>query len=200
MVSQLAPKAVIELHADPLQLGLRPACESDRWSRAEPLPCVDGALMLAPCDQVVHLAVHAHTHGYNRLIWLKDLDVLTRSPRQIDWDLVVSTAFREGVESPVWYALSMTRQLLETPIPSDVLARLSPALPVRALYRRFWPFNQLARLQGRSHPRAVQFNPDSLRGMLPSLVLLGRRGYRGRAVLDAILARPRISAPIPPSV
>jgi hypothetical protein len=181
-------KALIELHADPLQLGLAPVCESDRWSRAEPLPHLDGALMLAPCDQIVHLAVHAHKHGYRRLIWLKDLDLLVRSPRRIDWDLVVSTALREGVDGPVWYALSVTRELLHTPLPPGLLARLAPALLIRVIYRWIWPRRRLARLQGRSHWRAVQFEPGSLRGMLPSLLLLGRRGHRGRVVLNAVLA------------
>jgi hypothetical protein len=145
-------------------------------------------LMLAPCDQIVHLAVHAHKHGYRRLIWLKDLDLLVRSPRRIDWDLVVSTALREGVDGPVWYALSVTRELLHTPLPPGLLARLAPALLIRVIYRWIWPRRRLARLQGRSHWRAVQFEPGSLRGMLPSLLLLGRRGHRGRVVLNAVLA------------
>jgi hypothetical protein len=32
--------------------------------------------MLAPEDQVVQLDVAALKHGYRRLIWLKDVDVL----------------------------------------------------------------------------------------------------------------------------
>jgi putative nucleotidyltransferase-like protein len=181
-------KALIELHADPLQLGLPPVCESDRWSRAEPLPEVDGALMLAPCDQVVHLAVHAHKHGYKRLIWLKDIDLLVRSRRPLDWDVVVSTARREGVEGPVWYALCVTQELLRTPLPRHLVARLAPALPIRSIYKCIWPRGRVARMQGQSHWRAVQFEPDSLRGMLPSLLLLGRRGHRWRVVLDTVLS------------
>jgi hypothetical protein len=180
-------RTLIELHADLLQLGIPSLCERDWWSRAEPLPGIEGALCLAPCDAVVQLAVHAHKHGYNRLIWLKDLDLLARIGDRIDWDLVVSSSLREGVEGAVWYALSMAHDLLETPLPGDLLARLAPAWPIRALYRRIWPLRRVAGLEGRSHWNAVQFQPASLRGAVPSLVLLSRRRDRGRVILEALL-------------
>lgn len=177
---------VVELHSDVLQLGLPPVCENERWARAMPLVSFEGAMTLAPSDQLVQLAVHAHKHGYCRLIWLKDLDMVARHAERIDWDLVVSTTVWEGLQGPVWYGLALSQELLGTPLPHDLLDRLSPGLPIRALYRCIWPRHRIALLQGRMHRRAVQFETDSMRGMLPSLVLLGRRSDRGRAALEAI--------------
>jgi hypothetical protein len=80
-------RAMVEVHADPLQLGLRPKAEEDRWRRAVPAPELgEHALALCDEDHLVQLCVHAHKHGFSRLIWLKDLDLFVRRlGRSIDW-------------------------------------------------------------------------------------------------------------------
>jgi putative nucleotidyltransferase-like protein len=181
--------AKIELHTDPLQLGILTACEEDRWARSEPLPGSPGALMLSPSDQITQLALHVHKHGYNRLIWLKDIDLMLRSGRSIEWDLVSSVAQAEGISAAVWYALLMAQHLLQAPSPSAAMETLRPALPLRRLYSALWPVHRVAGLQSMMRWRLVQFDAaDSLRGMLPSLVLLGRRGLRARALVEALIA------------
>jgi hypothetical protein len=182
-------RAVVELHPDPLLLGLPALCEAERWERATPVPQLDGALMLCPEDQLVHLSVHAHKHGFSRLIWVKDLDLLLRTHRRsLDWRLVVSSARLEGVRASVWYSLHLARTLLRTPVPPQVLARLRPAPLVRALYRALWPISRIANMAGRMRGNAVQFNPGaSQRGMLPSLVLMGRRRERARGLAYSLL-------------
>jgi len=174
---------VVELHTDPLQLGLRPACEDDRWRRATSLPDVPGCLMLSPEDQLVQLSVHANKHGYDRLIWLKDLDlVLRRQGETLDWRQCRATAKREGVVASVWYSLALAAHLFETPIPPPALASLRPLPLVRALYARTWPADA-GGVHSKVGCRAVQFTPwESWRGILPSLVFMGRRGARMRAV------------------
>jgi hypothetical protein len=55
--------------------------------------------MLAPHHQILHLCVHLHTHGYGRLIWFKDLDLLIRQRgHEIDWPQVYALAHAEGAE------------------------------------------------------------------------------------------------------
>jgi hypothetical protein len=182
-------EAAIELHTDPLQLGLRPTCEADRWARALPVPDLPGALMLCPEDQLVHLSVHAHKHGFSRLIWLKDLDLLLRTRGQcFDWDLAVETARREGVQASVWYGLRLVSTLLRTPVPRAQLERLRPGPLLRSLYHLVWPVARIADLDGYMRRRGVQFHAaESWRGMLPSLVLMGRRRTRARAILEYLL-------------
>lgn len=182
-------RVLVELHVDPLQLGLRPRCEQGRWQRAVPVPELPGLLMLCPEDQVVQLSVHAHKHGFDRLIWLKDLDLLLRAYGDtLDWALVARVARQEGVRASVWLGLRLARQLLGAPAPAAVLALLRPAPLVRVLYGLVWPTAQIADLGGKMRRRAVQFHAaDSWRGMLPSLILQGRRQDRARAVLRAVL-------------
>lgn len=190
---------LVEVHLDPLQLGLRPTLEAERWSRAQPLPGVAGALMLGWEDQLVQLCVHAHKHGWNRLIWLKDVDLLLRvHGRALDWELIQRTASAEGVSASVWYTLRLTRQLLGAPVSDPILARFRPALPIQLAYRWVWPTERIANLGAYMRRRAVQFHAaESWAGMIPSLILMGRRADRARATLQGLhgpgLGRWRLS-------
>jgi len=178
-----ADGCVVDLHGDVLQLGLTPECETDRWARSEECPGLPGARILAAPDMLVQLAVHAHIHGFSRLIWLKDIDLLVRvGGGSLDWALIIDTAQREGVSGSVWYSLRLTQGILGTPL-YDVLAQVQPALPVRLAYHSIWPTSRIAALRGFSRRRAVQFTAsESWPGMVPSLMLMGRRSVRARSI------------------
>ena len=182
---------MVELHLDPLQMGLRPTREAARWERAQPVTVWPGALMLSLEDQLIQLSVHVHKHGFSRLIWLKDIDLLVRANADtLDWHAVLAGARAEGLTSSVWYTLWLASQLFGTPIPAGPLRALAPMPPVRWLYYLVWPPDGVANLHGHMRRRAVQFlAADSWRGMLPNLVLMGRRGARLRAIASAVLRR-----------
>lgn len=177
-----ATRTLIELHGDLIQIGLPPRCDPDRWRRASPIPGLVGAEMLAPEDQLIHLSFHAHKHGFNRLIWLKDIDMVVREAgARLDWDLVESVSRLEDLRSSVWLALDVARALLGTPVPPALLRSLEPAAATRLLYSLVWPRASVHALRGRTRRRAVQFDPaDSWRGMIPSAVFMGRRLERVR--------------------
>jgi hypothetical protein len=177
-------RALIELHSDPLQLGLAPVDEEARWSRSLAAPWLGGvgapARILGNADQLVQLSVHAHKHGFDRLIWLKDIDLLVRAPSALSWGLVRSTAACEGVSASVWYALRLCADLLRTPLPAPART-LRPSPITRVLYQSIWPSGSVAELEPRMHRLAVQFDvAESWRGMLPSVLLMGRRPERLR--------------------
>jgi len=131
--------------------------------------------------------VRVHRHGCNRLIWLKDLDLLLRQPAPLAWELVEALARGEGVSGSVWYSLLLAKRILASPVPARQLTRVAPAPPVRWLYRRLWPVQRVAALDGTMRRRAVQFHAaESWRGMLPALLLLGRRAKRVRAIGRAL--------------
>jgi hypothetical protein len=185
-------RAVVELHLDPLQLGLRPVCEQDRWRRAVPVPGLPGALMLGPEDQLVHLCVHAQKHGYSRLIWLKDIDLVLRAwGGRLDWRLVEDVAAQEGVGASVWFGLELAERLIGTPLPREAFQRLFPRhVGVRLLYRLVWPERRIAGLQGHMRRRAVQLHlAESWRGVVPSLMLMGRRRDRARIAVRLLTGR-----------
>lgn len=182
---------VVELHTDPYQLGLKSSVDFQRWQRAMPFDGLPGALMLSPEDQLIQLSTHALKHGFSRLIWLKDLDYFVRVlGGQLDWGLLDRIARREGLRPAVWYALLLAEQILGAPVPPAALRCLTPDLLTRALYRWMWPRARIEALAGFSRRRAVQFYAaESWRGMLPSLVLMGRRRDRLRAMFRAFFHR-----------
>ncbi len=183
--------AMVELHLDALQMGLRPTHEAARWSRVREVPELPGALMLSLEDQIIQLAVHVHKHGFDRLIWLKDLDLLMREyGPELDWAGILTSAQAEGVDGSVWYSLWLTTELFATPLPPGVLATFAPSAIVRLLYRLVWPPERVANVHGHMRRRAVQFlAADSWRGMLPNLILMGRRRTRARAIVSAVFKR-----------
>jgi hypothetical protein len=189
-------QSLVELHVDTLRLFLRAAGEAARWQRAVPAPHAPGALMLCPEDQLVQLSVHGHRHGYSRLGWLKDLDVFVRAyAAQLDWELVRASAAEEGVQATVWYSLRLTAALLGTPVPPSALIRLRPAGPLPALYGALWPTTVLGHCPvffQRRALRELRRQHWALCGVLPRVLLMGRRGERARAWLRLLRRRDDI--------
>jgi Uncharacterised nucleotidyltransferase len=181
-----ADGGIVELHTEPLQLGLPPLCEDGRWERANQMPGLPHCLMLGPEDQLVQLSVHAQKHGFSRLIWLKDLDLLLNAyATKLDWELIQRVSHEEGVASSVWYALHLTRLLLGTNVPPAAMDALSPSPWTQALCNCIWPVEALAELQGQMRRRAVQFRgADGWRGMLPTMLVMGRRKARVQATVQ----------------
>lgn len=172
---------IVELHADLLQLGLPTRCLATLWDHPQPVT-IHGvrALALAPEHQLLHLCVHLHTHGYSRLIWFKDLDLLLRRYGQaMDWALVSTLARDEGVSTSVHHALALLAALLDTPIPAGVLSRL-PRDPLGELaHAVLWPRRAVLSLRGKQRLRSVRFNPRlGFMGVFPSLIVMGRRAEK----------------------
>ena len=168
----------VELHLDSLKLGVRPRHSDSIWLRARHIE-IEGvpALALGPEDQVVTLSVHLHRHGFNRLIWFMDLDLLIRRyADELDWGMVTGEAKAEGAQASLWYTFHLLRKMLGAPIPEKVIADLRPNPLIRWAFARIWPELRALDLQSRTRRRAVQFSiSESWRGVIPSLLLMGRR-------------------------
>jgi hypothetical protein len=178
----------IEVHFDALQLGLFDRHEEQYWSQSRTLE-VNGVeiRVLAPEHQFLHLAAHAHRHGYSRLSWLIELDLFVRRcGESIDWRLVTEVARAEGIGTALRHALATANAVLGTPLPA--LPR--PTLEERCLgacYRALWPFARARDLNQHERHRLLHFLPDDadVRNVLYGLVLVGRR----REKLQALLRR-----------
>jgi hypothetical protein len=131
------------------------------------------------------LAVHLHRHGFNRLIWFKDLDLFVgRFGGQIDWAWLGRAAAADGVALSLNLALRRVAGLLGTELP-DGARRLTAGSPSVFLSSRLWNETEALRIDARRGRwrRAVQFVPgDGVRGALPSLLLMGRRLEKIRAL------------------
>jgi hypothetical protein len=168
----------IEVHTDVLQLGLVERNHENFWSEAETLSLGSVAMRsLAPIHQVLHLAAHAHRHGYVRLLWLVDLDLFVRRwGVTLDWASAMALARDEGMGLVLRHALATTRAVLGTPLPPLPPPTREERL-LAPLYRWLWPHAPVRRLERIERRRLLRFRPDSgdPRDFSYGLMLLGRR-------------------------
>jgi len=175
---------LIEVHLDVLGLGLPARRRGDFWREARTVDI--GRLRvrtLNPTHQLLHLAVHVHSHCYSRLLWLIDLDLLIRKyGEKIAWDRLPALARAEGVGAVLRHALATLHAILDTPVPV-----LSPPTAgerrMAVCYRRIWPLRKVRRLERSEHLRLLRFQPGTgdPRDVFYSLLLLGRRREKWRA-------------------
>jgi hypothetical protein len=173
----------LDVHYDHLQVGLRPRELDGLWRRSEAWT-FQRARARRPGlnDLFLSLAVHLHRHGFERLIWFKDLDLIVRrTGDQLDWRWLNETARAEGVAASLQHTLWLLQRLLVTPL-SDEAAALACVSRLHRLLWREGDVIEAGERRGRWR-RAVQFAPaEGLRGALPSLLLMGRRSDKLQAL------------------
>lgn len=180
----------VEVHFDIFQLGLVDRHAEQLWAESRTRMAGDIEMrVLAPEHQFLQLAVHAHRHGYGRLSWLIELDLLVRRQKDpIDWKRTAVFAREEGVGPMLRHALATAHAVLGTPLP-----RLpAPTIEERCLgvfYRKLWPFGSTRGLNSREHHRLLHFLPDDPdpRNYLYGLVLVGRRREKLQALFRRLL-------------
>jgi hypothetical protein len=187
--------AVLDIHYDHLQVGLEPRSMKGAWERCEPWT-FQRASARAPAlnDLFLFLAVHLHRHGFERAIWFKDLDLIVRREgERLDWRWLAEAAREEGVTTLFGTVLRLLQRLLGTPLPEET-ADLVKAGQRNPLHRLLWREDRVLNLDTRSHQwrRGIVVAPaEGLRGALPSLLLMGRRGDKLSALLRRTLSRTR---------
>ncbi len=90
---------------------------------------VDGfrVLTLSPNDTLLHLAINLRLHGYLSLRLFGDLDALmARCQEEIDWHYVIRQAEGNGQRVGLYYALYLTKELLDAEIPTRVFEQIKP--------------------------------------------------------------------------
>jgi Uncharacterised nucleotidyltransferase len=109
--------------------------------RARCLPVViegQGALVMAPGDALIHLCHHqaiSHQFSFPGVRGLLDVHLIIEAGG-LDWREVVACARAWRLSTVVWTVLTLARQLLDTPIPDQVLDDLAPAPWRRQTIRR----------------------------------------------------------------
>ncbi|QBX54639.1 hypothetical protein EXE58_03580 [Nocardioides seonyuensis] len=86
---------------------------------------------LDPVDALLHACLHAALAGANKLVYLVDVDGLSRAVT--DWDEAAARARQWGAQSQVSLVMGRARRVLGTPVPADLDSKLGVPLPVRAL-------------------------------------------------------------------
>jgi len=104
---------------------------AELWQRAQPVT-VAGVTVLAlgPEDLLLHICEHATYHHLleQGIRFLCDIDALVRRyGTTLDWAAVQARATAWGWTKGVYLALTLARQLLNSPIPDAVICQLQPA-------------------------------------------------------------------------
>jgi hypothetical protein len=104
------------------------------WERLEPIT-INGRQLpgLSPEDLLQALCLHGSTHFWDRLGWIGDVAGLIERRRDIDWQLVINNSTRQGSLRILSLGLSLASELLEAPLPPEVLQSVQKDTVVRVL-------------------------------------------------------------------
>jgi hypothetical protein len=136
---------------------------------------------LSPEDLLLALCLHGSTHFWDRLGWIGDVAGLIERRRDIDWQLVINNSTRQGSLRILSLGLSLASELLEAPIPPEVLRTVQKDTVVRTLAEQVQQ-----RLFAQDLPRS-----GILDGALLQLRMRERRRDRLRSSLR-LAATPRV--------
>lgn len=84
--------------------------------------------LLTPEDNLLQVALHTAKHSYVRAPGFRlhsDVDRIVRY-QEIDWELFIRTVKKLKLKTAVYFSLYFANELLETPIPVNVLKELKP--------------------------------------------------------------------------
>ena len=107
------------------------------WERLETITIGRKQLQtLSTEDLLSVLCLHGFTHIWERLGWICDVAGLIDRQRDIDWQVVLNNATRQGSRRILSLGLILASELLEAPVPPDVLRAVQADGVVRTLAER----------------------------------------------------------------
>ncbi len=155
-------KAMVDVHFDPLQLGLKMKTLEDLWATARKISIgKQEALVLSPEYQLLHLCVHANRHGYRKLIWLLDIYfLLKREGRSINWRKLQKITSIEALEAPVYLTLKLVHEVFSLKL-DERIEVFKPPLLSKWAWEKTWPWEKVRNFQG-AHDGSLVFMEKDL--------------------------------------
>ncbi len=183
----------VEVHYDDLlNAGLASRDVEGFWQRAIFIE-VEGVpvKIMSLEDQLVHLCMHIHYHGYTRLNALSEIALIIRDQAaQLNWERLLETARIEEAQVGVYYTLYFLEQLLGLSAPAEVLAALRPDRFRRWWHEYYMPREKVLSLQPMWRPDFSFYFMPLLKRLLPDLLVMGRRGEKLRCLWRLLLPPP----------
>ena len=110
---------------------IRPDQEPDATQLVDRSCVIKGsaARLLCPEDNLLQVALHTAKHSYVRAPGFRlhtDVDRIVRSSK-INWNKFVAQVNQLQVRTPVFLSLAFAKELLGTPIPTEMLSKISPS-------------------------------------------------------------------------
>ncbi len=171
-------------HHDVTMNGVLPVDFDRIWADARPISWRgEAALLAAPEDLLIALAVNACRKRYARLKALFDLAEAVARLRELDWDLLGEKARGYGCQAIVMTALLVTGATLGCAVPEGALEELQVgkkhARALRALVAGFVRHGSFAARRGRGIAVILTYGSFGWREARRSAVVSLRRPRRG---------------------
>ena len=145
----------LEIHCNPIHLGISQDRLSQLWERAMEIKIRGvSTFSLHPEDMLLHLCHHLYRHNYSYLMWFSDLSfLLDYYEGDINWSSLIEQA--KGHESGItlYYGLFFAKGLLDCKIPPWVLTELKPGWLKRKMFERIYPPEEAFHLKSTDHGR-----------------------------------------------
>jgi Uncharacterised nucleotidyltransferase len=127
----------VELHWDLWDANLHRSDVEGLWARSRAVAIAGRpTTLLSDEDTLIHLAVH-RTRAPLRLRFVCDIAELVRArDTSLDWEAITDRAGRIRARTALHVALSLAGDLLDAPVPADVLRRTAPGRIRQALLER----------------------------------------------------------------
>jgi hypothetical protein len=169
---------MVEVHLDDiLNAGLVSRDVDGFWRRAmtvniESVP----VKVMSLEDQLIHLCMHLHYHGYTRLNAFTDIALIIRDHAEaFDWSQFLETVKIEEAEVGVYYTFSYMERLLDVSAPPEALAAVRPGWFRRWWHEFYMPTEKVLSLEPMWRPDFSFYFFPFLKRLLPDLLVMGRR-------------------------
>ncbi|MDM8527197.1 nucleotidyltransferase family protein [Anaerolineales bacterium HSG24] len=171
-------RLLVEVHYDDLlNAGLASRDIEAFWQRAITTE-IDGVSVKALSleDQLIHLAMHAHYHGYTRLNWFSDIALLIqRYQNSLDWDQFCQTVHAEEAEVGVYYTFYYLSLMMGVTVPTEVFDQVCPDPFRRWWHDYYFPTSKIISLEPMYRADFSFYFTPLFKRLIPDLLVMGRR-------------------------
>ncbi len=181
---------LVEVHFDDiLNAGLSSRDVEGFWQRTKQISVKGQSVRVMSLeDQLLHLCMHMHYHGYTRLNAFSDVALIVRDhAAELDWEQFLRTVHTEQSEVGVYYSFLFMERLLGQGIPPKVLQVLKPGPVRRALHELWMPESRVLSLQPMWRPDFSFYFQPLLKRLLPDLLVMGRGGEKLRYLMRLLV-------------
>jgi Uncharacterised nucleotidyltransferase len=140
------------------------------------------------------LCMHGSKHGWSRLVWICDVAKLLESEPGLDWEFVQREAKRVGLTRCLALGVLLARNLVDAPVPAEVLRRLEAERSMRKL-TNFLQANAVEQ-PGRIPDGRVPINIQLLGFQDRAAVILSPTFLRPNAQDRAVVKLPKALDPL----
>ena len=95
------------------------------WENPQTVKINQQEIKTFPTQELLpYLCIHGSKHLWERIEWIKDIDLLIRK-EDIDWEKIVKKVEGSGFEVMIYLGLSLAMRLFETPLPKQITDHIS---------------------------------------------------------------------------